>query len=126
MTLANSLLTINPNDNAQSKTYTMKTTMSTPDNGDQTWLTVTVIVANCVITDLVAPQAPVNKSYTIHALSSLVMDLTSPGFVQNPACGYTLGETRTWTIPSGAPLTFDSTKYILTAASSRNLDDNIY
>jgi hypothetical protein len=65
MTLANSLLTINPNDNAQSKTYTMKTTMSTPNNGDQTWLTVTVIVANCVITDLVAPQAPVNKSYTI-------------------------------------------------------------
>jgi hypothetical protein len=104
----------------------MKTTMSTPNNGNQVWLTVTVIVADCVITDLVAAVAPTNKSYTIHALSSLVMDLTTPGFQQNPACGYTLAETRTWTIPTGAPLTFDATKYILTASSSRNLDDNIY
>ena len=37
-----------------------------------------------------------------------------------------MAETRTWTIPSGAPLTFDATKYILTASSSRGLDDNVY
>jgi len=58
----------------------MKTTMSTPNNGNQVWLTVTVIVADCVITDLVAAIAPTNKSYTIHALQNLVMDLTTPGF----------------------------------------------
>jgi len=126
MSLAGSVLTVNPNNNSQSKTYTMLTTMSTPNNGNKTWLTITVVVADCVITDLVAATAPTNKSYTIHALSNLVMDLTTPGFVQNPACGYALAETRSWTIPSGAPLTFDATKYILTASSSRNLDDNIY
>lgn len=99
MSLAGSILTVNPDNNNQSKTYTMKTTMSTPNNGNQNWITVTVIVADCVITDLVAATAPANKSYTIFATSNLVMDLTTPGFKQNPACGYTLGETRTWTIP---------------------------
>ena len=34
-------------------------------------------------------------------------------------------ETRSWTIPAGAPLTFDATKYILTASSSTNTDDKL-
>lgn len=80
MSLAGSVLTVNPDNNNQSKTYTMKTTMSTPNNGNQNWITVTVTVADCVITDLIAAVAPTNKSYTIFATSSLVMNLTTPGF----------------------------------------------
>ena len=38
-------------------------------------------------------------------MTPLTFDLSSPGFVQQPACGYTLAETFTWEIESGAPVT---------------------
>ena len=53
-------------------------------------------------------------------------DLTNPGFIQTPACGYALIETRTWTIPAAAPFTTDSTNYIMAVSSKRNLDDGVY
>jgi len=62
-------------------TYTMLTTMSTPANGNKTWTTVTVTVADCVITGIIPPAAPTNLSYTIHQAAALVNNLTSPGFV---------------------------------------------
>lgn len=57
----------------------MKTTMSTPANGNKTWTTISVTVENCIITGIVAPPAPTNLSYTIFE-ASLVNDLTTPGF----------------------------------------------
>ena len=35
-------------------------------------------------------------------------------------------ETRSWTIPAAAPITFDATKYILTTSSVANMDDKVY
>lgn len=81
MSLTGTVLTVNPDNNIQSKTYTMKTTMSTVNNGNLNWTTVAVTVANCVITAIIAPTAPASTSYKIFALSPLVMDLTSPGFI---------------------------------------------
>ena len=79
--------------------------MTTPDSGDQTFDTVTVVLNVCVITHLDPPTMPTALTYKIFDSPAHQIDLSTPGFQQVPACGYYLVETFTWTIPSGAPIT---------------------
>jgi hypothetical protein len=60
-----------------------------------------------VITNLDAPAAPTGAAIVqnIFATSAKTIDLTSPGFTQRPACGYTLTETFTWELPAGGFVT---------------------
>ncbi len=103
-------LTVSPNDNNQIGPYKMTVTMTTPDSGDQTYETIFITVQICVITGMVDPVIPnlAGLSQLVYATSPLVIDVSSPGFVQTPACGYGLINTFTWTIPSGAPITQDT------------------
>lgn len=82
--------------------------MVTPDSGDQVFQTVNVVMNYCVITELTPPVDPTDLAYTVFATSPLVIDLSTPGFLQVPACGYYLVDTFTWTIPSGAPIVQDT------------------
>lgn len=81
-----------------------------------------------MITDMIplpAPTTVINKS--IFALNAWTINLNNSGFVHTPACGYTLNESITWTMPVGAPITVDAAnKYLITAQSTRNLADGIY
>ena len=67
--------------------------------------TVTIDLRVCVITRIDPPTAPTGTEQLIFALTPLDIDLSSPGFVQQPACGYTLSETFTWEIEASAPIT---------------------
>lgn len=63
---------------------------------------------------------PTDLEYLIFALSDLVIDLSTPGFQQRPACGYALTETYGWTIPTDAPIVSANTypeAYTLTTSS---------
>ena len=104
------VLTVDPNNNDQIGPYKMTVTMSTPDSGNQTFETVFITVKICVITGMVDPTVPVlaNRSVLVYATTPLVIDISSPGFVQTPACGYGLINTFSWTIPAGAPITQDT------------------
>ena len=81
-----------------------------------------------MLTDIIPPPAPTTGiNYSIFALSDLIINLSSPGFVQTPACGYTLTESITWTLPNFSPIVVDtSNKYKITVRSTRNLDDKVY
>ena len=57
--------------------------------------------------DPTIPTLP-NRSVLVYAANPLLIDLSTPGFVQTPACGYGLINTYTWTIPAGAPITQDT------------------
>jgi len=48
------------------------------------------------------------RSVLVYAVSPLVVDISVPGFLQTPACGYGLINTYTWTIPTGAPISEDT------------------
>lgn len=78
-----------------------------------------------MITDLDPPTAPVSPVQLIFAVTPLDLDLSSPGFVQRPACGYALAETFTWEIPSGAPIT-QTGDYTLRTTSNTASDRNNY
>ena len=124
------VVTVNAADNAQSQSdppYTLLVTHSTDAEGDLEIPTVTIAIEDCVITDLDPPTAPVDALYTIFQLDAYSIDISSPGFQQRPACGYTLVEDRTWTIPAAAPITEDgSDPYILAVASDVGTDRDIY
>lgn len=82
-----------------------------------TFNTVTIDLRVCVITDLDPPTAPTSTEQLIFATSPLVIDLSSPGFVQRPACGYALAETFTWEIETGAPIT-QTSDYVISIESN--------
>ena len=88
---------MNAQSNSEVKLYTLRVIHSTVDGGNKSFNTVTIDLANCVITSLTPPPAPTGLTYAIFSANPLEIDLASPGFVQVPACGYTLTETRTWT-----------------------------
>jgi hypothetical protein len=107
----------------------MEVTMTTPDSGDQTFLTVNVVLDLCVIVSLDPPTDPTDLAYLIFAVSPLTIDLSSPGFQQVPACGYYLVETFTWDIPSDAPITENTSggnTYAVDVASTEPSDDGSY
>jgi len=109
-------------------TYTLKINQIVQNNTDRVWTTVTVTVTDCMITSIIPPPAPVSgTSYSIHALSNLIINLDTPGFLQTPACGYTLNENISWSIPTGAPITMDAAnRYKVTVSSTDNMKDSIY
>jgi len=61
----------------------------------------------------------------IFALNPLDINLSSPGFVQRPACGYTLTNTFTWEIPAGAPIT-QTGNYEIRVSSNNAAQRGIY
>jgi hypothetical protein len=81
---------------------------------------------------MVDPTIPslVNRSVLVYATNPLVIDISSPGFVQTPACGYGLINTFTWTIPTGAPITQDTSTpknwYKLTTTTTDPKKDATY
>ena len=78
---------------------------STPDNGDQTFNTVTITIGWCVITEIASPTVP-SSADTAYTIFSGLKEITlTPQFAQVPACGYPLTEVITWTIPTGTPIT---------------------
>jgi len=81
-----------------------------------------------MITEIIPPPAPTTGiSYSIFAVADLIINLSNPGFVQTPACGYTLNESITWTIPPNSPITIDTViPYKIKVSSTRNLDDKLY
>ena len=99
MTRNGAALTVSATDNAQAKAYTMEVTHSTPDNGDQVYRTVTITIGWCVITHIDPPTTP-TSSDTDYIIFSGQKEITlTPQFAQKPACGYSVVETITWTIP---------------------------
>ena len=70
-----------------------------------TFNTVTIDLRVCVITGLDIPPTPTITEQLIFALTPLDINLATPGFVQRPACGYTLTNSFTWEIPAGSPIT---------------------
>lgn len=80
MTLNAGVLTVDAQTNGLSQTYDMTITMVTPDSGDQTFATVTVVLDLCVIVSLDPPTDPTSLAYTIFAVNKLTIDLASPGF----------------------------------------------
>ena len=96
--------------------------MSTADSGPQSYQTVSVTVALCVVTELTATNAPspASLTYTIFSLQPTVLDVSSPGFNQVPACGYYLFNTFTWTIPINAPITKSSSNDYQVIVNSAN------
>jgi hypothetical protein len=109
MTMSGDVLTVAPTSNSQSATYTLLVTHSTTFEDDPiSFNTVTVTVSDCVITHVDPPTDPGAQAYTVHALSDLNLDLSAAagnlGFVQKPACAYTLTEILAWSFnPSPAP-----------------------
>ena len=95
MTLRGDVLTVTSTDNADSRSYTLEVTHSTVDEGPLTFNTVTIILNVCEITDLDPPTAPVDWWHWVHNGQGTV-DISSPGFQQRPACGYTLIEDFEW------------------------------
>lgn len=110
MTLSSGVLTVDPNDNNQIGPYSMTVTMSTANSGNQVYQTVSITILICAITGMVDPTIPTlaNRSVLVYAANPLLIDISSPGFVQTPACGYGLINTYTWTIPTGAPISQDT------------------
>ena len=130
--MSGDVITVAPTTNSQADTYTMLVTHSTVDEGDISFNTVTLDVGVCVITHIDIPSDPTDPTpieYTIHALNDINIDLSSPGFVQQPACGYTLTEIMAWSFnPNPAPpITTDAANpYTLLLSSSVNSDANVY
>lgn len=132
MTLVGDVITVEPTTNTQSDTYVMLVTHSTVFDGDLSFNTVTLIVNDCVLTHIDIPDDPSDPTavtYTIHALNNLNLDLSSPGFVQQPACGYSLTEIMAWSFnPNPAnPITTNSgSPYTLLVSSAVNSDAAVY
>ena len=104
--LTGDTLTINAVDNAEVRVFTMEVTHSTTfEVLPIVYNTVTIDLRVCAITRIDPPTAPGSTEQLIFALSPLDIDLSSPGFVQQPACGYALAETFTWEIEAAAPIT---------------------
>ena len=82
-----------------------------------------------MITDLDPPTNPGAQAYKVWSLTDIDIDLSSPGFVQRPACGYVLSETIQWTFnPAIAPpmTTYPAEPYKLKIKSTTNADANTY
>lgn len=99
----------------------MKVTHSTVNNGNISYTTVKITVTNCVITDISTPTIP-----SVSAASYIVFDVKktlvlAPKFLQVPACGYTINEKITWTIPTSSPITKTTDPYTLTMVSTNGL-----
>ena len=120
MTMDGDRLTVAPTSNSQVDTYVMLVTHNMAyDSALINFNTVTVIVNVCLITHIDPPSQltdlgsgtvyspidlTVNIDYSIHALNDITLDLSNPGFVQQPACGYTLQEVMAWSFnPNPAP-----------------------
>lgn len=91
--------------------------------------TLTVIINVCVITNIDPPTNPGAQTYKIHALNDIDIDMSSPGFVQRPACGYTLTEVFAWSFnPNPAPplTTIQGQPYKLKIKSTTNSDAAVY
>ena len=58
ITLLNGVITVDSQSNSEVQVYNMKVTMTTPDSGDQNFVTVKIDLRVCVITHIVAPNAP--------------------------------------------------------------------
>ena len=130
MTLSGDDLTVAPTANGVADSYTMLVTHSTTfEDDDIEFNTLTIVVDVCVITHIDIPTDPSPVEYTIHALADTTVDLSSPGFVQQPACGYSLTEVMAWSFnPSPAnPITTDNANpYTLLISSAVNSDADVY
>lgn len=125
-TLSGDVMTIDATDNSQVRIYTMEVTIDTQfEDAPIVFNTVQIDLRVCVITRIDAPTQPVSTEYLIFALSPLDIDLSSPGFVQQPACGYPLSETFTWEIPPGAPIT-QTGNYAIQVSSTTASDRDVY
>ena len=119
------VLTIAATTNTQALTYILSVVMSTPNSGNVNWDTITITVGVCVIASIDMPTNPGVVEYIMfYPVKNLSL---TPNFTQRPACGYTLTETLTWTIPGGAPITVDSAnKYHISAVSTDPTKHNTY
>jgi hypothetical protein len=75
------------------------------------------ITVGCTITDIASPTAPSEAdgwtlTYEIYS-NVLSIDLSTISYPQTPLCGYTVAETFSWSIPSGAA-------NVITVASDNN------
>ena len=110
----------------------MLVTHSTTFDGDISFNTVSLTISDCVITHIDVPTDPSASgavTYTIHALNNLNLDLSSPGFVQQPACGYSLTEVMAWSFnpsPANPITTNNASPYTLLISSTDNGDANTY
>ena len=109
----------------------MKVTHDTKfEDANISYTTLTIVIDVCVITRVDPPPAPSSPvTYTIHALNDVIVDLSSPGFVQQPACGYTLTEKFTWSYsptPAVPMITTTASPYVLTIKSKTNSHANVY
>ena len=139
MTRSTDVMTVAPTANSQSATYVMLVTHSTTFEDDPiTFNTLTLIVNDCVITHIDPPnswvknsatETPADFEYIIHSLTDISIDLSSPGYVQQPACGYTLTEVMAWSFnpsPANPITTSSSSPYTMTISSATNSDAEVY
>ena len=120
-------ISVDPTDNAEAREYILEVTLDLVDNAALVYNQVTLTVEVCLITHFTIPTDPSPVTYSIHALSDTVVDLSSPGFVQQPACGYALNELFTWAItPVEHPAIFTDNNYVMTVSSTTNSDAGVY
>ena len=114
-------LTVNANDNNQAKNYVLQVTHSTPANGNIEFKTLTLAIGWCIITGISTPTLPTTAQASYIIFSGTKTLTLTPAFLQVPACGYAVTETITWTIPTAAPITVTSDKYVLSMVSTNGL-----
>ena len=127
---AGNVMTVSATANSQSRSYTMRVTHSTTfEDAAISYDTLTITVADCVITDIDKPTNPGAQSYNVHSLTDISLDLVSPGFVQRPACGYVLTESIAWTFnptPAAPLIITNGEPYKLKIKSAINADAQVY
>ena len=121
-------ITVNAVSNDEARDYQLVVTHSTPDNGDIVFENVLITIGVCVIEEIHLPTNPGAQEYYIHALSDVTINLSTPGFQQFPACGYTLDETFTWVFdpvdphPNAIVTQTSVNPYIMQLTSTTNSD----
>jgi GTP:adenosylcobinamide-phosphate guanylyltransferase len=130
ITLAGNVLTVAATANSQAATHVMQITHDTKfEDANIVFSTVTVVINVCVITNIDPPNNPGAQAYKVHALNPININMASPGFVQRPACGYTLTEVFAWSFnPNPAPplQTTNGQPYKLTISSTTNSHAAVY
>ena len=61
-----------------------------------------------MITSINPPPETSVSEYAIFSVEDLVIDLSDPGFVQEPNCGFRLIEEISWSIAEDAPIVQDT------------------
>ena len=106
----NGVLTVTPLDYTHMGDWTIEVTQTTTYGNDPVWDAV-VITVGCTIATITPDAAPATQVYNLYD-SSLIVDLSTWAYTQDPSCDYSFSSSYEWEIPS------DGTEYITDSVPS--------